>query len=435
MNWIRQALHRVKNKDSSPAGRTTAILANEGLLSAVMLIFATSYTSMFALRIGATDQQVGLISSLPQLFALLVMIPGALLASRLSDRRRPVEISLLLAGFIYGLAGFSPYLGDVRVWYFIGLISLANAPVALYTTSWQNYFSDIIPAEQRNAVYTRRTSRTFIASVITVQAIGLILGGARTDTIRITLYQCCYWLAFAVSLLQCLVLRRAPSCVRETARITWRDFGQALRVLAHSRRFLAFAFISFILHAGWYMAWPLFTLIQVRYIGADETWLSLVALANYLVPWLTMPFWSKFIEKHGIRFTLVIGCLGMIISPITTLIDAYLPPAWMLPALVFTNCIYGLTFGAFQLTILQCLLEVVPLQNKPLNLSLYTAGILLTNAVLPTLGVQLYAALGSDLRGMTLAMTVSILLRTIGTVLFFCRWLRLRREPDSGMRA
>ncbi|HBP37868.1 MAG TPA: hypothetical protein DD640_03850 [Clostridiales bacterium] len=426
--------HWPRRLDKGPLEQTTSILATEGLLAAIVLNLATVYTSMFALRIGASDQQVGLVNSLPQLCALLALFPGTLLASRLSDRRRSVEITLLLAGFIYGLAGFSPLLGNIKVWYLIGLVSLANAPVVLYTTTWQNYFSDIIPADQRNYAYTRRTSMTFLASICTVQLTGIVLGSARTDEIRITLYQFCYWLAFTVSLVQFLVLRRAPSHIHRTAATTWRDFGQTLRLLGRSKRFITFVAISFVLHSGWYMAWPLFLLVQVKYLGANETWLSIITVTANLIPWLTVRYWSKFVERKGIRFTLIIGCLGLAINPITTISSAYLPGAWGLPGLVLFNIIYGLTFSAFQLTILQCLLEVVPQQNKPLNLSIYTACHLLANAVMPVVGVQLYTWLGSDLRAMTYAMLTASAIRFIGTGLFLLRWARLRRDPDIGMR-
>ena len=143
-----------------------------------------------------------MIASLPQFFALIALIPGALLTGRMKDRRKPVEIGLLLTGIFFGLTGFSPLLGDLRVWFLIGMISLASAPLALYNATWQNYFSDIVPVSQRNSFYTLRTSMTYFACIVVVQAVGLILGHAASDSQRIWLYQCFYWLAFIFSLLQ-----------------------------------------------------------------------------------------------------------------------------------------------------------------------------------------------------------------------------------------
>ena len=412
-----------------------AVLAVEGLFSALVLNLATAYTTMFASRLGANDNQIGLFSALPQLVALIVLLPGTLLAGRLTDRRRPVEISLLAAGFLYGLAGFSPYLRDIRVWYLLGVVSLANAPVALYNTSWQNYFSDIIPAAERNAAYSRRTSRTFIVSIIVIQLTGSILGGVARDAVRITLYQACYWLAMLCSLLQWLVLRRAPPDCRRPATAGGRDLRRALRELRSARPFLVFCAISLLTHAGWYLAWPLFFITQVQYMGANEAWLSYITVSGNLAIWLTVRFWSRYIEKHGIRFTLIIGCLSLAANPLLTVSALYLPAGWALPVLVVFSVVSNAAYNPFQLSILQCLLEVVPETYKPLNLSFYTSLLLLANTVMPIIGIRLYACLGSDLRAITLAMLISGLVRLGGAGLFAWRWYRLRREPDSGRRS
>jgi MFS family permease len=435
MDIIESKLQRLRRPGADPLKQTSRILAYEGLLAAVVLNLATAYTYMFAVRLGATDQQVGLVSALPQFFALVALIPGALLASRLNDRRRPVEIALLLTGVLYGLAGFSPFLGNIRVWYLIGLVSLANAPVALYNTTWQNYFSEIVPAEQRNSAYTQRTSMTFIAGTLVVLFTGFILSSARTDQSRILLYQVCYWFTFACSLIQLQVLRQAPRHIYEQSSTTWRDFGKALQEIARNKTFLAFFAVSMFTHAAWYMAWPLFFLTQVNYLGANEVWLSISSVSSNLIIWLSVRPWGKFIERHGIRFTLFLGCLSLGVSPLASVAACFLPAGYGMPGLIAMNTFNNITFSAFQLTILQCLLEVVPTRYKPLNLSLYTACTLLANTVMPYFGVQLYGWLGSDLRAMSLAMITASILRFCGAGLFFLRWRRLRQEPDSGIRS
>jgi hypothetical protein len=90
------------------------------------------------------------------------------------------------------------------------MVSLANAPVALYNVTWQNYFSNVILPSQRNAAYTLRTSMTFVASIVVIQLTGIILGSVLSDQTRIWLYQVCYWLALALAILQLKVLRQAP---------------------------------------------------------------------------------------------------------------------------------------------------------------------------------------------------------------------------------
>ncbi len=425
---LRQKINAHRNAAAPENGRVSRAIAGEGLLAAIVANLATAYTAMFASRMGASDSQVGLVSALPQFFALIALIPGMLLFSRLRNHRRPVEISLLLAGFFYGLAGFAPFLGGSRVWFLIGLVAVANAPMALYNAAWQNYFSNVIAPELRNTVYALRTSMTFIAGVVVVQLTGIILGASVSDQARLWLYQICYWLSFLMAILQWIILRQAPPDYAAQPATGWRDLRAAWQEIRQSKAFLSFCGIALVMHAGWYMAWPLFFLTQVDYLGANEAWLSYITVPGSILIWLTVRPWSRFIERHGIRFTVIIGCFGLALNPLLTVLAAYLPVGWGLPALLVFNLLNGLTYSAFQLTVLQCLLEVVPPRYKALNLSFYTIILLAANAVMPMVGVQIYSWLGSDLRAMTGAMVAAAVVRLAGTALFYWRWRQSRRS-------
>lgn len=61
-----------------------AIFAYEGLFQALMLNLATVFTNMYATRLGATATEIGLISSGPQFFAMLLLIPACLALGKLA---------------------------------------------------------------------------------------------------------------------------------------------------------------------------------------------------------------------------------------------------------------------------------------------------------------------------------------------------------------
>ncbi len=432
-----QILGRIRQKylpstTGGPGPHLSATLAVEGLLFAVILNLTTTYAQMFANRMGATDDQIGLVVSLPQLMALIVLIPGAVLAGRMTNSRRPIELSIISFGILFGLAGFSPWLGSFKVWFFIAAIALANAPVALYNATWQNYFSEIVPMSERNTYYARRTAMTFLAGMLVTQLVGIVLGSVGNEALRTWLYQGCYWLALAAAIVQARTIRRAPA-VMNTVQTGWRDLWLAGKALLRCRSFLVFGAASLFFHAAWYMAWPLFFLIQVNYLESNETWLALVAVPASIVQWLTVRRWSRFIERQGLRLALVIGCVGLAVNPLLAVSCAWMPSGVGLYALLVFNLINALTFGAFQLSILQSLLEDVPVRYRTINISFYTSILLLANAFAPILGVRLYALLGSDLIAMTVAMAISSGLRLIGAGLFLLRWYWQRRNPACGI--
>ncbi|WP_260631600.1 hypothetical protein [Neobacillus niacini] len=66
-----------------------------GMVSTIAINLAGNFYPIFAISIlGATNFQVGLISSLPPLIALLMTIPAAILLNRLESQKRTVAMSV-----------------------------------------------------------------------------------------------------------------------------------------------------------------------------------------------------------------------------------------------------------------------------------------------------------------------------------------------------
>ena len=73
-----------------------------GMASAVATNISNSYIPIFAMTIlGATNYQVGLISSLPPLVTLLVTLPAAILLNRSIEQKRLVAFSVLATRFVF----------------------------------------------------------------------------------------------------------------------------------------------------------------------------------------------------------------------------------------------------------------------------------------------------------------------------------------------
>jgi MFS family permease len=308
---------------------------------------------MFALRMGASDFQIGLLSSLPPFFGLLVLLPGALATDRMKNKRSMVEFSILILAISYLTVGLSPFLGSLRVWAVVIAFALSNAPASLYNTSWQAYFSDVVTPELRNSFYALRTKAAFLTGGVVVLVTGLLLAYLPGNGPgRIQLYQFFYLIAFLASFLQIRLIRRITGGDKPGPLIEVRNrLPVAIRALLQSRRFLYFAGLSLLLYVGWQMSWPLFFIAQVRFLGADEAWISVLSVSASLLNLAVTGFWSRFIEKHGVRATLVIGILGLSINPVIYAFATFLPTAAALPMVFVLNMLVGVTFPAFQLSI------------------------------------------------------------------------------------
>jgi MFS family permease len=316
------------------------------------------------------------------------------------------------------------------------MFSLSSSPGSLYNVSWQAFFSDIVPPDLRNSFLTLRTKVSLFTGTLVVLSTGLLLSYLpRNDGDRIALYQGFYVVAFLASFLQIAYLRRVRGGDKpwsgDAAR---RRFRTTMRSLLQNRPFLGFAAISLLLYVGWQLSWPLFFITQVRYLHANEAWLSWISIVSSLLNLATTGFWSRYIDRRGVRWTLVVGSFGMALNPALFAVSTFVPAPYALPSLLLLNSVVGLTFTAFQLSSIQCLLEVLGENDKTLQISIFTSMTLVSNILSPMAGVWLYTTLGSDRRALALSMLASTLLRILATLAFGYRWWRLRGTPDSGMR-
>ena len=86
--------------------------------------------------------------------------------------------------------------------------------------------------------------------------------------------------------------------------------------------------------------------------------------------------------------------------------------------LLIVNTLIGLTFSAFQLALFENLMEVVPSQNKTLNIAIYTTLINISGFASPMLGVWIY-----KMTSIHFAMNFSGILRFAATGLLLIRYL------------
>jgi cyanate permease len=88
-----------------------------GMVSTIAVNLASNFFPIFAISIlGASNYQVGLISSLPPLVALIMTIPAAIMLNRLEQQKKTVAMSVLWARILFVfLAGVCCWNGNCTV--------------------------------------------------------------------------------------------------------------------------------------------------------------------------------------------------------------------------------------------------------------------------------------------------------------------------------
>lgn len=414
---------------SDPRYRVMRLFTYEGILITLINNLVGSHNNLYATRLGAGDYELGLATMLPQLVGMLVLIPGGILTDNLKSKRDMVTSALFAVACVYVLIGFVPALGSYRLGAYLALMAISSAPMTLYNVSWQAYFSDVVHPNGRNSVLAVRSSLSFLIGVTITLTGGALLSSASTNDGKIRLHQMFLWVAALLLLIQIVVLRRIPSKpVEQRNKFKLNELKSALVDIIHNRRFLGFIGVAIFFYMTWHIDWTLYFIGQTQYLGMNEAWLSYVNIGGAITQFLTMGVWSKINSKHGVRFAIIFGSLGLALCPIGMIIATSLQTPNANLIFLIINTLFHITLATITLNILQCLLQVIPEKNKTLNISIYTTLVMLSNGLMPFVGVSLYRMLGADLKALQTVFVIIFILRLVATGLWALRWWMLRRD-------
>ncbi|MDR0303133.1 MAG: MFS transporter [Treponema sp.] len=406
--------------------------AMDGLLAALAVNIGVNNNNLFALRLGAGDYQLSLVNFLPQIFTMLILIPGGLFAGSLHNKRRMVIGALITAALGYLLCALSPYfrfanpgsefISKYSIYFFLAFLSLAAGSTATYNISWQSFFPEVVDRQNRNRVFTMRTHMDVFISIPLPLLVGTILLQASTGRGKILVHQCFYFCA-AMFLILAAINYRSIKAVRPAApkRVSFSELKKGIKSLLHNKPYMLFIGVAIFFYMTWHFDWTLYFIGQVSYLKMNEFQIGLTTLGATVAQFLTMRFWSRRNEKHGVVLPVTFGILGLSLCPVAMIISLSLPISIAPYVFLALHAIVSLPLAAITLNMIQCLLQVADEEYHSFSISVYTCLVCLSNAVMPVAGIALYRALGGDRSGLRYAFAIIFVLRIVAAFLWLLR--------------
>ena len=366
---------------------------------------AGTFLAIFALRLGATDQEVGLLSALPALVFVLWNIPaGQLVLSRANVKRTGV-IGMFLFRLEYLLIVLIPLLPDpYRIPVLLLTVALAAVPLCVANLALVNVLADAVPVDRRPSVFSNRLLLMSLTSAVAAYLGGELLG-------RLPLpgnYQVLFSIAFGFALASTVFLtklRVAEITPSGSFSLPPRRFVQQMKDIVATARashsFMRFTMAAFLMHWGLVFAWPLFSLWWVQGLAISDSWVGVVGTVSMIASIIIYPVWGRIAERRGSRFVWFAGFAGIILCPVLTVI---VPSATLLliPETLAGLCVPGMSLGMFN-----TMLETSPVANRPayvafysavVNIPVFLAPILATTVFVPLIGIPATMFLASAMR-------------------------------------
>ncbi|HHY76329.1 MAG TPA: MFS transporter [Firmicutes bacterium] len=398
--------------------RNAYISIIDGMLFAVMSGLTAPFWGAFAVKLGATDYTLALLSSLPALMSLVAQIPSAILVERYDNRLKPTLVAAAFNRVFYLLFAvliLIPMPGPTKALVFVLMYSLMNLPGTMCGVAWTSMMGDMFSPSLRGRFFGERNMLCTLVSLLSTVVAGPFLDAVPWPTNYMLLYTVSF--AMVMGSLYYLTKHEDPPVPKDKRpeSIGLSLFARCLR----DKTFVRFLAGVFAIHTGFHIPASLWTILWVKEMGLNNAWIGAFSIGSSFMSFLTYKLWGRWSEKYGNMNILVWTALAHMPFP---LLYAHLRSPYVYLAI---NLAGGFAGAGMNLSLFNALLDVSTRDGRPAYVALYNIAIGLSGFLWPFLGVWMYRAMG-----MTAALDYSAVSRVIGMVVAFALLTR-RQEPSS----
>jgi MFS family permease len=380
----------------------------DGLFAAAHDNIYANYISLYVLVLGATEVQVGLMSSFSNLAAALLLLPGAFIAERFVSKKKAAML------FIGGLSRLSILLlvfvpmffkGASLVWAAIFFSVLRDSFANLGYPAWMAVTNEIVPIEGRGRFFG---SRNFIMSVAGI-LVTLLIGKLITVFTGQLGYQIALGVAFVMGVSSAFSYahigsRPSPSPLEGGKKLSLPRLFNDLR---GQSQFLLLVLTAAIWNFAINVSAPFFNVHMLQELHFTASQIGLLNAVVSLSALLVQNKLGSLVDRFGARR---LQLLSMLLIPLLPLGWIFATKVWHIALL---NVFNGFFWGAYNLASFNLLLEFMPSDKVPLFSAVYQ--------VLVALSLALGALAGSGVVahwGFIGVLVVTIIIRWLAAGLF-----------------
>ena len=270
----------------------------DGVFASVMLGAMDHYVIPFALFLGASVQQVGWVSALPNLLGsvsqLLAVRVIHWIGGRIRFLTRAVSIQ---ASFLLAMAFLSWIEGPYRVDLFLLLLIFSAICGGLAGPAWGSLMSDYIPMRMRGRYFGWRSRILGMVHVTSLVMGGLVLYGTNEISLASG-----FFILFMVASLARFV---SAACIARMVDLPQRNDPASdftfFMFLARFRESNFVKFVAFVatLTFSTFLAAPFFTVFMLRDLGFSYLTYMLLQVASTVAGLIALPWWGRHADLVG----------------------------------------------------------------------------------------------------------------------------------------
>jgi hypothetical protein len=371
---------------------------------------AAPFLPVFLTRLGASNFQVGLLSSMPGVTGLILAI---LVGRFLQTRRRIVpwfSLSRLMVISSYALTGLLALLLP-RSWMVTSTLiiwAIATLPQTALAVAFSVVMNAVAGPEGRYALLSRRWAIFGVTSVV-----GTFLVTRVIDRVFFPLNYALMFLGLSVGGLISFYFSNRISLPDQStpplsSGLSPGETLQSYKVLLRNNpAFVSFASKRFVYFSALALSAPIMPLFLVWEVGASDSQIGSVTMIFTLVMLVGYFLWPRVSSRRGGRFVLLATTLGMVLYPALTATTHHIESIMVFAAIA------GLFQAGLDLVFFDELLKTIPAEYSATFVSLAQSMQYLSTVIFPMVGTFL-----ADYIGLNGVLWLSASLRLAGFLLF-----------------
>ncbi|MBX3082896.1 MAG: MFS transporter [Anaerolineae bacterium] len=394
---------------------------------ASILASIVSFNSAFAIRLGASNEVVALLTSGPALVAAIFSIPSARFLQSRSNHKPWIFNALLLMRLGYLLVPLLPLLiADQKVaatWFVIWIV-LLNIPAIFFTNGFQAMLADVIPEKRRSFVFSRRSIILAIGVAIMSMVVGYFLE-AQKGIFPLN-YQVMYVFGVLTVLGSSYYLNKisVPNPAHRPTRRNLRvqdvqalTEDKPIRLSPPIRRMLMNMAVYQI---GLTIAASLFNVYYINHLKATDEWLGVNSAVANIGVIIGYVMWERLLRRHSFGWGIRTATLFTWIFPVSV---GLFPN---LNIILFTNFFVNIMHPGVDLSSMNTMLNLAEPAERAVIMSWYNSMLNVMAFLCPLIGAWLAGFISIDIPGV---MFIAGAFRILGSLLF--RYNRVETEDAA----
>ena len=256
----------------------------------------------FALALGASHLEIGIIASLP-LLSPMVQLPVSPFLARKNLKNICFWTSFLGRSAWIGIALLALIRASISswaVWILILGLGVYHVGASIAGISWMSWMAGLVPEKIRGRYFGNRNVAIGAVGMMATLTGGLLVRryDIHFNPQDLTGFTSLFLLALMFGYASLLFLKRVPfdACLEERAIQSW---SGSFRMVLMDKRFLMLILFSSCWGFGVNLASPFFTVFMLQYLHLGYDTVALYTLLNLTANLLGMWFWGGTSDRYG----------------------------------------------------------------------------------------------------------------------------------------